>query len=484
MNLFIVVSASISLLLAILIASLHLLHPTLYFLTWKKLPHSSSSLVADLIIRNGVIYTSDDSLPFVNSMAVANGRVLRIGNNSFVQGPENAEFSTYSSLGQSIVNQWNYDPKVSRFGLMLEVAGYGTQVLDLQGKVVVPGFIDSHVHFISGGLQSWMQMMQVGLRGVKEKEEVIRRIKEAVQSTKPGSWILGGGWNNDLWGGDLPAACWIDDVTPNNPVWLSRTDGHMGWANSVALTLAGITNLTDNPRGGTIMRTSGGEPTGLLIDSAMELVASQIPEVSIDDRRDALQKASNLALTRGVTTVVDMGRYYPGMSADLSWEDFTDVYLWTNAISKMKVRVCLFFPMVTWQRLADLVNKMGHSLSQWVYFGGVKAFADGSLGSNSALFYEPYQDEPDNYGLLVTEPDALLNMTSESDLSGLQVAVHAIGDRANDLILDIYSSVASKNGMRDRRFRIEHAQHLAPGTPSRFGKEGVVASVQVSSYYH
>ncbi|PNY01951.1 amidohydrolase ytcj-like protein, partial [Trifolium pratense] len=298
------------------------------------------------------------------------------------------------------------------------------------------------------------------------------------KSTKPGSWILGGGWNNDLWGGDLPAACWIDDVTPNNPVWLSRTDGHMGWANSVALTLAGITNLTDNPRGGTIMRTSGGEPTGLLIDSAMELVASQIPEVSIDDRRDALQKASNLALTRGVTTVVDMGRYYPGMSADLSWEDFTDVYLWTNAISKMKVRVCLFFPMVTWQRLADLVNKMGHSLSQWVYFGGVKAFADGSLGSNSALFYEPYQDEPDNYGLLVTEPDALLNMTSESDLSGLQVAVHAIGDRANDLILDIYSSVASKNGMRDRRFRIEHAQHLAPGTPSRFGKEGVVASVQ------
>ncbi|CAJ2638809.1 unnamed protein product [Trifolium pratense] len=442
MNLFIVVSASISLLLAILIASLHLLHPTLYFLTWKKLPHSSSSLVADLIIRNGVIYTSDDSLPFVNSMAVANGRVLRIGNNSFVQA----------------------------------VAGYGTQVLDLEGKVVVPGFIDSHVHFISGGLQ----MMQVGLRGVKEKEEVIRRIKEAVQSTKPGSWILGGGWNNDLWGGDLPAACWIDDITPNNPVWLSRTDGHMGWANSVALTLAGITNLTDNPRGGTIMRTSGGEPTGLLIDSAMELVASQIPEVSIDDRRDALQKASNLALTRGVTTVVDMGRYYPGMSADLSWEDFTDVYLWTNAMSKMKVRVCLFFPMVTWPRLADLVNKTGHSLSQWVYFGGVKAFADGSLGSNSALFYEPYQDEPDNYGLLVTEPDALLNMTSESDLSGLQVAVHAIGDRANDLILDIYSSVASKNGMRDRRFRIEHAQHLAPGTPSRFGKEGIVASVQVA----
>lgn len=439
MNVLIVISASISLLLAILIASLHLLHPP-YFLTWKKLPQSTLPLVADLIIRNGVIYTSDDSLPFANSMAVANGRVLRIGNNSFVQ----------------------------------EVAGDETQVLDLEGKVVVPGFIDSHVHFISGGLQ----MMQVGLRGVNEKEEVIRMIKEAVQSTKPGSWILGGGWNNDLWGGDLPAADWIDDITPNNPVWLSRMDGHMGWANSVALTLAGITNITDSPRGGTIVRTAGGEPTGLLIDSAMVLVASQIPELSVDDRREALRKASNLALKRGVTTVVDMGRYFPGVSADLSWEDFSDVYLWTNAMSKMKVRVCLFFPMETWPRLADLINKKGHALSQWVYFGGVKAFADGSLGSNSALFYEPYQDEPDNHGLQVTEPDALLNMTLESDLSGLQVAIHAIGDRANDLILDLYRSVASTNGMRDRRFRIEHAQHLAPGSPSRFGKEGVVASVQ------
>ncbi|XP_050882336.1 protein LONG AFTER FAR-RED 3 isoform X2 [Lathyrus oleraceus] len=437
MNFLTLLSASISLLLAILIASLHLLQPTLDFLPWKNLQKSPLPLEADLIIRNGVIFTSDESLPFAHSMAVANGRVLRIGNNSFVQ----------------------------------EVAGYGTQVLDLEGKVVLPGFIDSHVHFISGGLQ-------VGLRGVNKKEEVIRRIKEAVESTKPGSWILGGGWNNDQWGGDLPAAYWIDDITPNNPVWLSRMDGHMGWANSVTLRLAGITNSTESPRGGTIVRSADGEPTGLLVDSAMTLVVSRIPELSIDDRREALQKASNLALTKGVTTVVDMGRYFPGVSADLPWEDFTDVYQWTNAMSKMKVRVCLFFPMETWPQLADLVNKMGRALSQWVYFGGVKAFFDGSLGSNSALFYEPYQDEPDNYGLQLADLDALLNMTLESDLSGLQIAIHAIGDKANDLILDLHSSVASKNGMRDRRFRIEHAQHLAPGSPTRFGKEGVAASVQ------
>ncbi|RDY14702.1 ytcJ, partial [Mucuna pruriens] len=406
------------------------------FLAWK----SPSQPVADLVLRNAVIYTSDDSLPFADSMAVANGRVLRVGNHSFVK----------------------------------ELEGYGTRVLDLGGKVVVPGFIDSHVHFIDGGLQ----MMQVRLRGVNKKEEFIQRIKDAAQSTKQGSWILGGGWNNDLWGGDLPAACWIDDVTPNNPVWLSRVDGHTGLANSVALMLAGITNFTDDPRGGTIVRTANGEPTGVLIDSARTLVTSQIPEDSVDDRREALLRASNLALTRGVTTVVDMGRYYPGFSTELSWADFSDVYQWANSMSKMKIRVCLFFSMETRARLVDVINKVGRALSEWIYIGGVKAFADGSLGSNSALLYEPYVDEPDNYGIQVTDLEALLNMTLDSDLNGLQVAIHAIGDKANDLILDMYSSVASTNGMRDRRFRIEHAQQLAAGAPGQFGKQRVVASMQ------
>ncbi|XP_020233457.1 protein LONG AFTER FAR-RED 3 isoform X1 [Cajanus cajan] len=408
-----------------------------YFWAWKSL---LSHPVADLVLRNGMIYTSDDSLPFADSMAVANGRVLRVGNNSFVK----------------------------------ELEGIGTQVLDLGGKVVVPGFIDSHVHFIDGGLQ----MMQVKLRGVNKKDEFIRRIKDAAQSTKQDSWILGGGWNNDLWGGDLPAASWIDDVTPNNPVWLSRVDGHMGLANSVALMLAGITNLTDDPQGGTIMRTDQGEPSGVLIDSARTLITSHIPEDSVDDRREALLRANNLALTRGVTTVVDMGRYYPGFSSEYSWDDFSDVYQWANSMSKMKIRVCLFFPMETWARLVDVINKVGHALSEKIYIGGVKAFADGSLGSNSALLYEPYIDESGNYGIQVTELETLHNMTLDSDLNGLQVAIHAIGDKANDLILDMYGSVASTNGMRDRRFRIEHAQQLAAGTSSRFGKQRVVASMQ------
>ncbi|GAV75272.1 Amidohydro_3 domain-containing protein [Cephalotus follicularis] len=449
-NIYIGLSAFIFLALSIL--SLPLLNiptsNTYHWLNLKSLLLASLTrttptqplVVADLIVRNGVIFTSDDSMPFADSMAIQNGRILCVSN--------------YSSLK--------------------DLAGNGTKELNLQGKIVVPGFIDSHVHFISGGLQ----MGRVELRGVNQKDEFVRRVNEAARNTKQGSWVLGGGWNNDIWGGEFPVASWIDDITPDNPVWLSRMDGHIGLANSVALKLAGITNLSDDPDGGTIIRTAGGEPTGLLIDAAMKLVLSWIPDVSVDERREALFRASNLALMRGVTTVVDFGRYYPGAPVKHSWEDLSDVYQWADSLEKLMIRVCLFFPMETWARLMDLTSKTGRVLSDWIYLGGVKAFADGSLGSNSALFYEPYVDEPDNYGLQVTELDSLLNMTMASDKSGLQVAIHAIGDKANDLVLDLYESVASTNGKRDRRFRIEHAQHLAPGTAARFGKQGIIASVQ------
>ncbi|KDO53579.1 hypothetical protein CISIN_1g008063mg [Citrus sinensis] len=441
MNIYVAISATIALALSIfsfpLLNNFYLLK-----LTPATTTTTTTNLEADLVVTNGVIFTGDDSLLFADSMAIKNGRIVSVGNYSAVQ----------------------------------QLAADGTNVLNLQGKVVVPGFIDSHVHFIPGGLQ----MARVKLRGVSHKDEFVRRVKEAVKNSKKGSWILGGGWNNDLWGGDLPMASWIDDITPHNPVWLSRMDGHMGLANSVALQLVGITNLSEDPNGGTIMKTSSGEPTGLLIDAAMKLILPWIPEVSVDERREALLRASNLALSRGVTTVVDFGRYYPGESVQLSWEDFADVYQWASYSEKMKIRVCLFFPLETWSSLADLINKTGHVLSDWVYLGGVKAFADGSLGSNSALFHEPYADEPHNYGLQVMELESLLSMTMASDKSGLQVAIHAIGDRANDLVLDMYKSVVVTTGKRDQRFRIEHAQHLASGTAARFGDQGIVASMQVA----
>lgn len=399
-----------------------------------------STDTADLLVANAFIYTSDPSLPYADSMAVKDGRIVRVGNYSFVQ----------------------------------ELEGSRTEKWNLGGKVVVPGFIDSHLHLLYGGLQ----MAQVELHGVNTKELFISKIQEGAKDKKGGSWVLGGGWNNDLWGGELPMANWIDDITSHNPVWLSRMDGHMGLANSLALKLAGITRDTEDPPGGTIVRTLDGEPTGLLIDAARQLILPSIPEDSVDERREALLRASKYALTKGVTTVVDVGRYVPGSSVELSWEDFTEVYGWANSSGNMNIRVCLFFPMETWARLYDLVRRTGRVISQWLYLGGVKAFLDGSLGSNSALFYEPYADDPENYGLQVTDLQSLTNMTVLSDKSGLQVAIHAIGDRANDLILDMYESVASANRERDRRFRIEHAQHLAPGSAARFGKQGVIASVQ------
>ncbi|XP_057976447.1 protein LONG AFTER FAR-RED 3 isoform X2 [Malania oleifera] len=403
MNNVVWLSASAVALLAIV--ALSLLNSS-YLSDVRLLLPSSSSEVADLVVTNALIYTSDPSLPFADSMAIRRGRILRVGNHSSIQ------------------------------------------------------------------------IAQVELRGVNRKDEFVRRIKEAVKNKKHGSWMLGGGWNNDFWGGELPEASWIDDLTPHNPVWLSRMDGHMGLANSLTLRIAGITSSTEDPDGGMIVRNTYGEPTGLLIDSAMTLLLPWIPEVSVDERREALARASNLALKSGVTTVVDLGRYFPGTSTELSWDDFSDVYQWADSSGKMTIRVCLFFPMETWSRLLDLILRTGRVLSQWIYLGGVKAFADGSVGSNSALFYEPYIDEPNNYGLQLMEFDSLFNMTLAADKSELQVAIHAIGDKANDLILDLYESIFSMNGMRDRRFRIEHAQHLTPGTPARFGELGIFASVQ------
>ncbi|KAM3335927.1 hypothetical protein ACQJBY_030083 [Aegilops geniculata] len=406
----------------------------------SRLPWAPRGRFADMILANATIYTADPARPFAAAMAVRAGRVLRVG--------------TYDSLK--------------------EFKGRDTYELNLSGNVVLPGFIDSHVHLIDGGLQ----LARVPLRGVRSKDDFINRVKGAVRDKHPGEWVRGGGWNNDFWGGDVPTAAWLDDISPDNPVWLSRMDGHMGLANTLAMKIAGIDKNTDDPVGGTIVRTTEREPTGLLVDAAMKLVFDVIPEVSVHDRRESLLTASRHALMRGVTTLVDVGSYFPGTSEEQTWQDFSDVYEWAHSMGKMMIRVCLFFPMPTWPRVSDLICERGRSLSGWIHLGGVKAFLDGSLGSSSAWFYEPYEDAPGDYGLQLLDMDILLNTTLESDKSGLQVAIHAIGDKANDMLLDMFDKVVSLNGTKDRRFRIEHAQHLSPGATKRFGEHGIVASVQ------
>ncbi|XP_003565094.1 uncharacterized protein LOC100840102 isoform X2 [Brachypodium distachyon] len=416
-------------------AAVFLLPSPASHLAWPPWGH-----FADMILANATIYTADPARPFAAAMAVSGGRVLRVG--------------SYDSVK--------------------ELRGRHTRELNLSGNVVLPGFIDSHVHLIDGGLQ----LARVPLRGVRSKEDFISRVKEAVRDKHHGQWLLGGGWNNDGWGGDFPTAAWFDDISPDNPVWLSRMDGHMGVANSLAMKIAGIDKNTKDPVGGTIVRTTEREPSGLLVDAAMKLVFDVIPEVSINERREALFRASRHALMRGVTTVVDVGSYFPGMSEKQTWQDFSDIYEWAHSMGKMMIRVCLFFPMPTWSRVSDLIHEKGQLFSEWIHLGGVKAFLDGSLGSSSALFYGPYKDDDGNFGLQLIDMDVLLNATLESDKSGLQVAIHAIGDKANDLLLDMLDEVVNLNGMKDRRFRIEHAQHLTPGAAKRFGKHGTIASVQ------
>eukprot|EP00252_Welwitschia_mirabilis_P007513 TRINITY_DN1893_c0_g1_i1.p1 TRINITY_DN1893_c0_g1~~TRINITY_DN1893_c0_g1_i1.p1 ORF type:complete len:549 (-),score=125.51 TRINITY_DN1893_c0_g1_i1:219-1865(-) len=395
---------------------------------------------ADLVVQNAIIYTSDPKLPWAEAMAVRRGRIVGVGNLSSVQ----------------------------------EFIGKGTWLLDLEEKMVVPGFIDSHVHFISGGLQ----MGQVDLRKVKSKQEFIMKIERAASTTERGNWILGGGWNDDNWGGELPEASWIDNVSEHNPVWLVRMDGHMGLANTVALRRAKIDTTLDNIAGGAILKTAQGAPTGLLVDAAMQLLLPQIPEPTIQERRDAMLRASKLALSRGVTGVVDFGRNFPGMSKSKVWEDFSDVYKWADKTGHMLLRVWTFFPMETWSQVADLLKESGRVLSQWLYIGGAKSFADGSLGSNSALFFEPYSDDESNHGLHVADPEQLLENITKSDAAAIQIAVHAIGDKANAMLLSMNDDLIALNGQKDRRFRIEHAQHLAAESLDAFGRNRVIASMQ------
>lgn len=392
---------------------------------------------ADVLFVNATIWTGDVRQPWAHSMAVANGRIL--------------------SLGDS--------PEVLAIGR-------DTKIVDLEGKFVTPGFIDSHTHFISGGLQ----MDYVQLETVTSRADFTNRLKLATESVEKGKWIIGVNWNHESWGGELPEASWID--APNHPVVACRVDGHMCVANSFALALADIHRGTVNPEGGTIVRDHKGDPTGALVDTALTRVVKCIPQPSVEERRSAYQKASELALSNGVTSVVDFGRITPGGPPEQPWDDLNDVYLWADSTGHMKVRVTAYYPLQIWSTVAAFVKQRGHDVSQWLRVGGVKAFADGSLGSQTALFHQAYADDESNFGLQVADPDWILETALSADEANLQIAVHAIGDAANDQVLSIFETVKSRNGPRDRRLRIEHAQHLSAKAPKRFGSENIIASMQ------
>jgi predicted amidohydrolase YtcJ len=388
---------------------------------------------ADLILINGKIWTVNPAQPEAEAVACFNHRIVAVGTTK--------DISTW--------------------------AGPKTRVIDLAGRRVVPGFNDAHVHFYSGGAT----LSGVQLRSARSHEEFAERIGKFSASIQKGQWITGGNWDHESWTpANLPTRQMIDDVTHDNPVFVERLDGHMGLANSLALKLAGITRETPDPPGGTIVRDAHGEPTGILKDAAMDPVYGVIPDASHAEILAAIRAAIRLAAENGVTSVQDMS----------ASPDILAAYQELLARNELTVRIYGYQPLSTWKRLAAIGVHAGFG-NEYLKIGGLKGFADGSLGSTTALFFAPYDDAPSSCGLpsddLVNENEMLAKIVC-ADSAGLQIGIHAIGDRANHTILGFYESAVQRNGVRDRRFRIEHAQHLQAADIRAFGALRVIASMQ------
>ena len=385
---------------------------------------------ADLVVY-GRVWTGDSARPWAGGVAVAGDTVQAVGDSADIA----------------------------------RLAGPATRVLANGAGMVTPGFMDGHLHFTDGGFQ----LASVDLRPADTPEQFIARLKAYALERQPGEWILGGDWDHERWpGSPLPRRQWIDSVTPRNPVFVNRLDGHMGLANSAALRAAGIGRGTKDIAGGVIVRDPRtGEPTGILKDAAMGPVQRAVPPYTAAQRDAALRRALAFAASKGVTAFAHVSVD----PADLG------TYLRAKQAGALTARAALYFPLETWRQVADTIARLGRG-DDWVWVGGVKGYVDGSLGSTTALFYAPYEDDRSTAGVLVTPEDSLRAWIGAADSAGLQVAVHAIGERANGLLLDIYDSVARAHGPRDRRFRIEHAQHLRHQDIDRIARTGVVASMQ------
>lgn len=347
---------------------------------------------------------------------------------------------------------------------MEALAGPRTRIIDAAGRLLLPGFNDAHVHFLAGGFS----LTNVNLRDCRTGEEMERRLSGFVATLPTGAWVQGGDWDHENWpGATPPSRTLIDQAAPCHPVLLSRLDGHMAVANTRALRIAGISRNTPDPPGGSVVRDAASEPTGLLKDAAIDLVASRIPPMTREQKLAAARAATEHAATLGVTSVTDV-------SAD----DDVGIYHELLKLGSLKTRIYCARPITSWERLKGMGTGFGCPMLR---IGALKGFCDGSLGATTALFFEPYSDAPETSGLLFEQmfPEGImLKRVQEADRHGLQVLIHAIGDKANSLILDLFDMVACEQGPRDRRFRIEHAQHLRGSDVQRFGKLRVVASMQ------
>jgi predicted amidohydrolase YtcJ len=387
---------------------------------------------ADLVLLSANIWTGGEKPRTAEALAARGGRVVAVGTNREVE----------------------------------RLRGPATRVLDARGRTVLPGFIDAHTHMSMGGFN----LLAVDLRHTRDEADFTRRLAAFAATRPAGHWLTDGAWDHQQWPVPrLPTRALLDPATGDRPTCIARQDGHMVVCNSLALKLAGITRETQDPPGGVIVRDASGEPTGLLKDAAMDAVWRARPPRTLVEVTEALRAAAKHAARNGVTSVQDL----PGNPLDLdAWEAL-------RQSGELIVRVNYRPSLSEWEMARDRRASMKND--EWLRLGGVKGYADGSLGSGTALFLDPYADDPSTSGVYAAEAIPLSRMeerVAAADRAGLQVEIHAIGDRANAEILDLFERVAAKNGPKDRRFRIEHAQHLRAADIPRFGRLGVVASMQ------
>jgi hypothetical protein len=395
--------------------------------------HPPAHDAATLILHGGRVWTGSAAAPEVSAVAVRGNRIVLCGSDREA----------------------------------LAVRGDTTTVINLEGRRVVPGFIDSHLHFLSGG----DELLGADLRSARNVEEFAARLGAIAAKLPPGAWITSGTWDHENWpGGELPRREALDRHTPQHPVLVSRLDGHMAVANSLALRTAGVTRDTPDPPGGLIVRDPrSGEPTGVLKDAAEALVARHVPAWSAQQRIERARAALAHARSLGVTTVHDM----PGSLADV------EAYRELRRRGELTARVRLYTPITALAERRALAASLDPN-DLLLRLAGVKGFADGSLGSSTALFFEPYDDAPANSGLALADLSpggGLQRLTEDCARSGIQVAVHGIGDKAIRSLLDIYERAGGSDCSRFR-FRIEHAQHIHPDDLGRFARLGVIASMQ------
>jgi predicted amidohydrolase YtcJ len=398
-----------------------------------------AQIFADTVLVHGKVWTENPQQPEAEAVAIRGNRVV--------------------SVGSSVE--------------ILKLAGPATKVIELGGKRVLPGFNDSHVHFVDGGTS----LSSVQLGDAKSEAEFQQRIAVYAKRQPKGVWILDGNWDHEKWSpARLPTHQLIDDVTTENPVFVYRLDGHMALANALAMKLAGIDKNTKDVPGGVIVRDPQGNPTGIFKDAAVELIERIIPPITSDQMTAAVGAAEKYAAENGVTSVQDL----PGSTTDTRSAATFRAYqsLWREG--QLTVRISRGQRLLDWKGLADVGVQTGLG-DDTLRIGGLKSFADGALGSTTAWFFQPYYDSPNTSGIASDElshPDEMYADMKGGDLAGLQLVTHAIGERANNTILDMYERLEKENGPRDRRLRIEHAQHLLKTDIPRFASLHVIASMQ------